>query len=130
MDEKKKENKILIVDDEAPVRALVRSMLGKKYVVVEAGNGEEALSAARAHKPDLILMDIMMPKVDGYMACFAMKKDAELKDIPVVILTGVGFDLNRKLSEKFGADEYLTKPFEIKDLQKIIDKFIENPEKK
>ena len=116
--------KILIVDDEPSIRSLVNSMLGKKYTVIEAGDGEEGLRAAQENRPDIILMDIMMPRVDGYMACFAMKKDPELKDTPVIILTGVGFELNRKLSEKFGANGYLTKPFQLQDLQKAIDKFI------
>jgi CheY-like chemotaxis protein len=124
-----KEQTVLIVDDEPSVRSLVKSMLKKKYRVIDAADGEEGLRVARDNKPDIVLMDIMMPKVDGYMACFAMKKDPELKDIPVVILTGVGFDLNRKLSEKFGADDYLTKPFKLQDLQRVIDKFIEAPEK-
>jgi len=124
LDDWMKEKKILIVDDEPSVRSLVRRMLGKKYTVIEAGDGDEGLSATREHKPDIILMDIMMPKVDGYMACFAMKKDPELKDIPVIILTGVGFELNRKLSQKFGADDYLVKPFKLQELRKIIEKFI------
>ena len=99
-------------------------MLSKDYTVIQASNGEEAVSAAREHKPDLILMDIMMPKVDGYMACYKIKSDPELKKIPVIMLSGIGHDLNKKLGMKFGADGYLTKPFKLQELEDIISEYL------
>jgi CheY-like chemotaxis protein len=76
-------------------------------------------------------MDMMMPKVDGLTACYLIKKDEATKKIPVVMITAVGFDLNKKLSQDImGADGYITKPFTPKDLQTAVDQFFgESPEK-
>ncbi len=103
--------KILIVDDEPNVRLLVSSMLGEDYIVIEAGDGEEAIDVVLRQKPDLVLMDIMMPKMDGYTACNKIKKDPVSKATPVVMLTAVGYELNKKLAKEMGADGYITKPF-------------------
>jgi len=116
--------KILIADDEPAVRSLVCSMLEKDYSVVAASNGEEAINIARVQKPDLILMDIMMPKVDGYIACYTIKSDPELNSIPVVMLTGIGHELNKKLAKEVGADGYITKPFKLQELMEVIVKFL------
>ena len=115
---------VLVVDDEPSVRLLISSMLSQEYNVIQASDGEEAVSAAREHKPSLILMDIMMPKVDGYMASYKIKLNPELKAIPVVMLSGVGHDLNKKLGMKFGADGYLTKPFRLEELEEVVTKYI------
>jgi len=118
--------KILVADDEPAVRSLVCSMLDKNYTVIVASDGEEAIRMARLQKPDLILMDIMMPKVDGYIACYAIKSDPALNNIPVVMLTGIGHELNVKLSQQFGADGYLKKPFKLQELMEVIFKFLPN----
>ncbi len=112
--------KILIADDEQSIRLLVRRLLSQNYIVLEASDGEEAIDIARREKPDLILMDIMMPKVDGYTACYQIKKDQATKAIPVVMLTGVGHELNKKLSFEVGAKGYITKPFSLQDLLDVI----------
>ena len=112
--------KILIADDEQTVRLLVRRLLSQNYIVLEASDGEEAIDIARSQKPDLILMDIMMPKVDGYTACHQITKDQATKAIPVVMLTGVGHELNKKLSFEVGAKGYITKPFSLQDLLDVI----------
>lgn len=116
--------KILIADDEPNVCSLVSSMLGKDYTVLKASNGEEAINVARSQKPHLILMDIMMPKVDGYTACSTIKTDQATKMIPVVMITGVGHELNKKLATEMGADGYVTKPFTLQDLLDTIDQFL------
>jgi len=103
--------KILIADDDSNIRALVKRMLGSDYLVLDAGDGDEAVSLARRHSPDLILMDILMPNTDGYTACRAIKQDPLTRGIPVVMLTGVAYELNKKLSQQMGADGYITKPF-------------------
>jgi len=120
--------KILIVDDELNIRLLVRSMLGKDYTVIEASDGDEAIDIARSQKPDFILMDILMPKVDGYIACHAIKTEPATKEIPVVMLTAIGYELNIKLSQEMGADGYITKPFSPQDLRDTIDRFLTKPE--
>jgi two-component system alkaline phosphatase synthesis response regulator PhoP len=83
---------------------------------MEASNGEEAVNIARNEQPDLVLMDILMPKLDGYAACYAIKNNELTKDIPVVMLTGVGHEINRQLSQEMGATAYITKPFNPEDL--------------
>jgi len=119
--------RILIADDEPNIRSLVSSMLGKDYVVLEASDGEEALNIARRQKPDLVLMDIMMPKVDGYSTCSIIKTDQATKGIPVVMLTAIGYELNKELAKKIGADGYITKPFSLQDLLDTIGQFLKCP---
>jgi CheY-like chemotaxis protein len=102
---------ILIADDEPGVRLLVSRMLEEEYVVLEAADGEEALDIAERHQPALILMDLMMPKIDGYTACLRIKTDHITKGIPVVMLTAIGHELNRSFAEEMGANGYITKPF-------------------
>jgi CheY-like chemotaxis protein len=117
--------KILIADDEETVRSLVKRLLGKTYKVIEADNGEEAVKVAVNQKPDLILMDILMPHMDGLTACYAIKRNQATKEIPVIMLTAVDYDLNRKLSQDvMGAQGYITKPFNSEALMNMIAKFL------
>lgn len=116
--------KILIADDEPSVRQLLLRMLSNKYFVLEAGDGEEAVKLARSEQPDLVLMDLMMPKMDGYAACYAIKADPITKSIPVVMLTAIDHQLNVKLSKEIGADGYITKPFNSQELLDTIDQFL------
>jgi two-component system alkaline phosphatase synthesis response regulator PhoP len=113
MNDKKK---ILVADDELYIRLLVKDILEPEFTVLEASNGEEAVNITRNEQPDLVLMDILMPKLDGYTACYAIKNNELTKDIPVVMLTGVGHELNRQLSQEMGAIAYITKPFNPEDL--------------
>ena len=110
--------KILIADDEPGVRLLVSRILEEEYIVLEAADGEEAIDIAKGQQPALILMDLMMPKMDGYAACHRIKADQATSRIPVIILTGIGHDLNKKFAEEMGADEYITKPFTRESLLK------------
>jgi CheY-like chemotaxis protein len=120
-----KGKKILIADDEETVRALVKKLLSKEYTVLEADNGEEAVKVAVNQKPDLILMDILMPKMDGLTACYAIKRNQATKGIPVIMLTAVDYELNRKLSQDvMGAQGYITKPFNSQALMDLIAKFL------
>ena len=116
--------KILVVDDEQSIRLVLRGMLGKHHIVLEASDGQEAVDIARSQKPDLIFMDIFMPGTDGYSACHRIKTDEVTKAIPVVMLTAVGHQLNRRLGEKVGADEYITKPFKKEGLLDVINRFL------
>jgi CheY-like chemotaxis protein len=112
--------KILIADDEVGIRLSVGRLLENDYVVLEAANGAEAVEIARGQKPDLILMDLIMPKMDGYTACSQIKADKETRGIPVIVLTAIGHELNKKYATEMGAAGYLTKPFNIKELLKLI----------
>jgi len=104
--------KILIADDERDIRDLVAFTLRfAGHDVIAVGNGEEALETARKELPDLILMDVRMPRMTGYEACEHMKGDPDLKDIPVVFLSAKGQDSEIQTGLNAGASEYLLKPF-------------------
>ena len=103
--------RILIADDEPTIRLTVTRMLDKDYIILEATNGEEAVDIAGRERPDIILMDLMMPKMDGYTACCLIKADQATKMIPVIILTAIGHELNKRLAMEMGAEGYITKPF-------------------
>ena len=116
--------KILVVDDEPNVRRLVHTILNKDFTVFEAEDGKQAVDMAGTQKPDLILMDMMMPRMDGLTACYAIKNDPITRSIPVLMLTAIGFELNVKLSQQMGADAYMTKPFTSQALLDKIAQFL------
>ncbi|MBD2525730.1 response regulator transcription factor RpaB [Nostoc sp. FACHB-133] len=106
---------ILIVDDEASIRRILQTrleMIG--YSVVTASDGEEALSAFRLLTPDLIVLDVMMPKLDGYGVCQELRKQS---DVPIIMLTALADVADRITGLKLGADDYMTKPFSPKELE-------------
>jgi DNA-binding response OmpR family regulator len=104
--------KILIAEDEPDIRELVAFTLRfAGYEVVATSNGEEAVQAASSMIPDLILMDVRMPRMTGYDACRLMKANPTLKDIPVVFLSAKGQDSEIATGLEAGAEEYLLKPF-------------------
>jgi len=115
--------KVVIVDDELYIRRLVSNALSREYTVLEASDGEEGLNVIRTWKPDLILMDVLMPNLDGYTACYEIKKDEATRAIPVVMLTGIGHELNKKLAQELGADGYITKPFNLQDLLDTVKQY-------
>lgn len=109
--------KILIVDDERDlIETLTFRLEASGYEVVSAYNGREGLDKAREHAPDLILLDIMMPEMDGYKVCKELRQDIKCKDIPVVMVTAKGQDTDRDMGIEAGANGYLTKPFEANQL--------------
>ena len=112
-----KKLRILIVDDSATIRRSAETMLANEGCkVFTAENGFEALSKITRHQPDLIFVDIMMPRLDGYQTCAIIKNNAEFRDTPVVMLTSKDglFDMAR--GRVVGSDQYLTKPFTRKEL--------------
>lgn len=115
---------ILVADDDESIRLLVRSILGNDYLVIEAADGQQAIEVARNEKPTLILMDIMMPGKDGLQACYEIKTDRETKDIPVVMLTGISQELNKKFSSTLGATDYITKPFMPRELFEKVQRLV------
>ena len=117
--------KILIVEDNADVRGYLRSHLAAFYHIVEAADGEEGLAKARAVGPDLVISDVMMPKMDGVALCKALKTDEHLNHIPVILLTAKADEASKMEGLKTGADEYLTKPFNAKELITRVENLIE-----
>jgi CheY-like chemotaxis protein len=114
-------HKILIAEDERDIRELVRySLTFAGFEVVEASNGIEAVDRTVAEKPDLILMDVRMPKMTGYEACKLMKAEPTIKHIPVVFLSAKGQEAEVQTGLAAGAQEYLLKPFAPDQLMKKV----------
>ncbi len=120
---KSAKKKILVADDEPSVLYSVRRILGDKHIVIEANDGEQAVVLAQEHRPDIIFMDMMMPKKDGLTACSQIRANEATKGIPIIMLTGVGYELNKKLAETMGASAYITKPFKPQELLDVINSF-------
>jgi len=117
---------ILIVEDDPQTVKLVRFILEKNnYSTILANDGEQGLRIAREKKPDLVILDLMLPGMDGYRVCEALKNDANTKEIPVLVLTALdsGADFEKALEKK--ADWYITKPFEAQHLLKRVSYLIE-----
>jgi CheY-like chemotaxis protein/AraC-like DNA-binding protein len=107
---------VLVVDDNAEVRAYVRQHLAPRYRVLEAVSGEEGLELARRFLPDLVLSDVMMPGMDGYALCRALRADRDTDFIPVILLTARADAEDRLTGLAEHADDYLTKPFDVREL--------------
>ncbi len=119
--------KILVVDDEIYIVHILDFSLGMEgYEVVTALDGEQALEKARTEKPDLIVLDIMMPKLDGYETCKRLKADAETRDVPVILLSAKGRNIDQKVGFEVGADDYITKPFSPRKLVERINAILGN----
>ncbi len=104
---------VLIVDDNDVNRAVLRTMLGDAgYELTEAANGTDALQAARERQPDLILLDVMMPGLDGYATCAELKRDPETRDVPVIFLSALAQTADRVRGLELGALDWVTKPFD------------------
>ena len=115
---------ILIVEDDPIQMRRLRDLfkvLG--YKTIEATVGEKGVELAKKYKPNLILMDIMMPVMDGYTACQKIKLDKATKAIPVVMLTSLDFELNKDFGKGVGADDYLVKPPSRQELLDIVKRF-------
>ncbi len=104
---------VLVVDDEAPIRALVRLALEPEFAVIEASNGQEGIEAVLRHRPDAVLLDVLMPDMDGRETLRRMR---ELVDTPVIMLTVLASDRDVAVGLHSGADEYVTKPFSLEVL--------------
>ncbi len=116
---------ILVVEDDPKDLKLIRDLLQVSgYKTIEATGGEQGIELAKSKKPDLILMDILMPKVDGYTACREIKMDKATKAIPVVMLTSLDYELNKELGRDMGANGYMTKPFSRQELLDVISRFL------
>ncbi len=118
--------KILIADDQEAIRRLVSLTLSSsEYEILEAENGDEAIRIAIAEKPDLIIMDIMMPGgIDGLEATRIIKNDPDINDCPVLLLTGKGEGEDRKKGFEAGANDYFSKPFSPLELIRKVEEYI------
>jgi len=109
--------KILVVDDEQDILTLLVSILkSENYEVITASNGEEALTAIKTKHPDAVILDIMMPKLDGMQVLQKIREDPEISSLPVIMLTAKAGDEDILKGYKYGANYYIPKPFEISDI--------------
>ncbi|WP_425059720.1 Alkaline phosphatase synthesis transcriptional regulatory protein PhoP [Sporomusa carbonis] len=109
--------KILIVDDELNIRELIKFNLEKEsYKVLEAGDGQTAINIAKADRPDLIVLDLMLPGIDGLEVCRIIKNSRETTAIPIIMLTAKNEEIDKVIGLELGADDYLTKPFSPREL--------------
>ncbi|MBU2103083.1 MAG: response regulator [Candidatus Omnitrophota bacterium] len=105
--------RILLVDDEKDLSDTVRFRLQHAgYDVLCAYDGLEAIECARKEKPDLIILDLMLPKLDGYKVCRMLKFDEQYKKIPIILFSAKAQESDKQLGKEVGADSYITKPFE------------------
>jgi len=118
--------RILVVDDDAHITELIRVNLDAAgYDVTCAANGREALERLDAARPDLIIMDVMMPEMDGWELCKAIKDDPETSGIPILMLTARDTDRDRLIGGGiFGVDEYVTKPFDVGALMDLCGRLL------
>lgn len=109
--------KILIIEDEEHIQELLRfNLQNNGYEVLTASDGLQGLSSVRENLPDLILLDLMLPKMDGLDVCRAVKADPKTMGTPIIMLTAKGSETDKVLGLELGADDYLTKPFSIREL--------------
>ena len=117
--------RILVVEDQEDNRQILRDLLGSAgYDLIEAENGEEAIAAVAKHRPDLILMDIQLPVMDGYEATRRLKADPEFKKIPVIVVTSYALSGDEGKAREAGCDAYVTKPYSPRLLLAKIKEFL------
>lgn len=120
-----KKGKILVVDDSILIRRLVQANLEvEDYEVIEAADGREALDKIRSEKPDLILLDVVMPELDGFEVLQKLRQDSKTADIPVVMLTVRVEEADQIKGWEAGADDYITKPFNPAALVEIVNRVL------
>ena len=119
--------KVLVVDDEVFIRKMIAARLKMADVaVIEAENGMEAMDKAADERPDLIVMDVMMPKMDGFQACEGIRSNPEISGIPILMLTARGEMMDMERAMALGIIEYIAKPFSPKELVEKIVKILKD----
>ncbi len=117
--------KILLVDDEQDIVETLKFVLESEgYTCYCAYNGEDGLKLAKEIIPDLMILDIMMPKINGFKISRLLKFDAKYKNIPIIMLTARSQESDKQIGEETGADVYITKPFDLDDVLSTVDKLI------
>lgn len=113
--------RILIVDDESDLVSVLRIGLEVEgFAVIDAADGEEGLRRAQREKPDLMVLDLMLPKLDGYKVCRALKFDERYRSMPIVVLSARSGEPDKKLALDMGADAFVSKPYDMAELVRLI----------
>src|SRR6478672_10943302 len=119
---------VLVVDDSPTVRKIVQLTLQRENIhVVTAGDGLSALAAVADVQPDLILLDIMLPRMDGYNICQVVRKNLEYRDLPIIMLSGKDGLFDKMRGKLVGATDYITKPFDSAELVQTVKRHLESP---
>lgn len=114
--------KILIVEDEPDILSLLEEHLGDDgYTVLTAATGTEAVMLAKADRPDLILLDVMMPGMNGFDVCNILRDQPETRDTPIIFLTAVAEASRKVMGLRLGASDYITKPFDLRELSARVE---------
>jgi two-component system cell cycle response regulator DivK len=117
--------RILVVEDQEDNRQILRDLLTNAgFDMIQAENGEEAIAAAQASRPDLILMDIQLPVLDGYEATRRIKADPDLKSIPIIVVTSYALSGDEEKARRAGCDDYVAKPFSPRQLLAKIKEYV------
>ena len=121
--------KVLIVDDEQDIVESLKFVLeGSNYTCYCAYNGEDGLNLAREIIPDLIILDVMMPRINGYKISRLLKFDKKYQNIPILMITARSQEEDKLIGEETGANEYITKPFDLDEVLQIVQKYLETTE--
>lgn len=119
---------VLVVDDSATVRKIVQLTLQREHIrVVTAGDGLSALAAVADEQPDLILLDIMLPRMDGYNICQIVRKNMAYRDLPIIMLSGKDGIFDKMRGKLAGSTEYMTKPFDSAELVQTVKRYLDSP---
>jgi twitching motility two-component system response regulator PilG len=119
---------VLVVDDSPTVRKIVQLTLQRERIrVVTAGDGLSALAAVADEQPDLILLDIMLPRMDGYNICQVVRKNMAYRDLPIIMLSGKDGLFDKMRGKLAGSTEYITKPFDSAELVQTVRRHLESP---
>lgn len=120
---------VLVVEDNPAVRRFVEVRLAKSgYMVLGTADGREALDIVREERPDVVILDWIMPGMQGAEVCELLKTDPDTADIPVIMLTGKSTQRDIEMGFEHGADEYLTKPFDFDELEFVLRRFVDSPQ--
>ena len=120
---------VLVVDDEPNIVRSLEFLMGQAgYLVRVVHDGDRALEAVAEERPDLILLDLMLPKLDGYEVCRAIRENPDWRDIHIIMLTAKGQEVDRAKGIESGADDYITKPYSTRDLLKKVKGLLEPEE--
>lgn len=119
---------VLVVDDSPTVRKIVQLTLQRERIrVVTAGDGLTALAAVADEQPDLILLDIMLPRMDGYNICQVIRKNMAYRDLPIIMLSGKDGLFDKMRGKLAGSTEYMTKPFDSVELAQTVKRYLDSP---
>lgn len=123
-------NRVLVIDDEKNILLTLNMFLNKKgYIVKSISNGAEALDLAEKYMPDIILLDILLPGLNGYLLCRTLKGNYSTKHIPVIFMSAKNQNEDIKQAFEAGGDDYIIKPFTYQQIEKVINKYLKENKK-